>query len=279
MSLLGKIAKCLEPNSDLPTDVRFLFEMEGGQGNIVKEVRAHRLILAIASDAFKREFYGSMKEAEGEDVIVKDASQPVFQAMVDFIYNKQTALRVYELDFLASLYYLAEKFDLQDLKQGILAAIPEHEVTNENVLGVAILAEDSILHPPLSEALYVAAASFLKSKFNGKLENVVDFCVENESTELHGLVLFKMLATMKNIPDPDLCENCKQTPCLNGKTLTAQNFMPGAKVAKVDPRDYRGSTRIDTLMKLDGPEKFTALLTDGFIELGYHLQYYMFNCF
>eukprot|EP00092_Neocalanus_flemingeri_P022140 GFUD01024016.1.p1 GENE.GFUD01024016.1~~GFUD01024016.1.p1 ORF type:complete len:277 (-),score=67.44 GFUD01024016.1:154-984(-) len=200
MSLIGKIAKCLEPNSDLPTDVRFLFEMEGDQGNIVKEVRAHRLILAIASDAFKREFYGSMKEAEEEDVIVKDASQPVFQAMVDFIYNKQTALRVYELDFLASLYYLAEKFDLQDLKQGILAAIPEHEVTNENVLDVAILAEDSILHPPLSEALYVAAASFLKSKFNGKLENVVDFTVENESTQLHGLVLFKMLAMMKNIP-------------------------------------------------------------------------------
>eukprot|EP00092_Neocalanus_flemingeri_P037484 GFUD01040816.1.p1 GENE.GFUD01040816.1~~GFUD01040816.1.p1 ORF type:complete len:274 (-),score=42.39 GFUD01040816.1:15-836(-) len=273
MALLGKIAKSLDPNSDLPTDVTFFFQ---GEDNIVKEVKAHKLILSMASDVFKREFYGTMKE---EDVVIKDASQQVFQAMIEFIYNKRTALGDLELSFLASLYYLAEKYYLEDLKEGILAIIPEHEVNNENVLDVAILAEESILHQPLSAALYFAAPSFLKSAFNGKLEKAVDFCVENESTELHGLVLFKMLATMKNIPDPDLCENCKQTPCLNGKTLTAQNFMPGAKVAKVDPRDYRGSTRIDTLMKLDGPEKFTALLTDGFIELGYHLQYYMFNCF
>eukprot|EP00092_Neocalanus_flemingeri_P037483 GFUD01040815.1.p1 GENE.GFUD01040815.1~~GFUD01040815.1.p1 ORF type:complete len:272 (-),score=42.78 GFUD01040815.1:28-843(-) len=271
MALLGKIAKSLDPNSDLPTDVTFFFK---GEDNIVKEVKAHKLILSMASDVFKREFYGTMKE---EDVVIKDASQQVFQAMIEFIYNKRTALGDLELSFLASLYYLAEKYDLEELKEGILATIPEHEVNNENVLDVAILAEESILHQPFSDALYVAAASFLKSAFSGKLEKAVDFCVENESTELHGLVLFKMLATMKNIPELN-CENCKQTPCLNGETLTAQNFVAGAKV---DPRDHRhrGSSRIDTLMYLNGPGTYTARMTDGSIGHDYALEYQMFKCF
>ena len=65
------------------------------------------------------------------------------------------------LSFLASLYYLADKYNIKDLRDEIVAVIPQHEITKENVLDVAILAEDNILHEPLSEALYDAAVCFV----------------------------------------------------------------------------------------------------------------------
>jgi hypothetical protein len=58
------LSKFLDVDESPPTDVNFVFKQEMGGG--VKEVKAHKMILAFSSDVFKREFYGSMKS---EDVI------------------------------------------------------------------------------------------------------------------------------------------------------------------------------------------------------------------
>eukprot|EP00092_Neocalanus_flemingeri_P074054 GFUD01091518.1.p1 GENE.GFUD01091518.1~~GFUD01091518.1.p1 ORF type:complete len:266 (-),score=68.70 GFUD01091518.1:168-965(-) len=230
MDLQSKISKCLDPTSSLPTDVRFLFKVEGGN---TKEIKAHKLILAIASDVFKRQFFGSLKE--GEDIDIEDASQDVFLTMINYIYNKQNEWTKYDLRYLSSLYYLAEKYDMMELREKILASIPEQKVSDENVLDVAILAEKNIVHQPLSEALYDAAASFLKKKFNNKLDTAIDFFAETEATEVNSLVLMKMMARMKlqsnqKLPQSQNCKNCNQNSCLNDKVVTRDNFLTGAMV-------------------------------------------------
>ena len=70
---VNKLSKCLD-NSGLPTDVQFVFK---GEYNLPKKVKAHKLILSIASDVFEREFYGSMKE-DGDKITIEDAEQEVF---------------------------------------------------------------------------------------------------------------------------------------------------------------------------------------------------------
>ena len=81
-----------------PTDVRFWFKEQDGD---IKEVKAHKMILASASDVFNRQFFGSM---ETEDNIeISDASQAVFLAMVEYIYNKKPNLKDVDLRFLTSL--------------------------------------------------------------------------------------------------------------------------------------------------------------------------------
>jgi hypothetical protein len=57
---------------------------------------------------FAREFFGSMKEAD-EEVVVEDAIQEVFMAMIEYIYNKKKDLTDYDLSFRSTLYYLADK--------------------------------------------------------------------------------------------------------------------------------------------------------------------------
>ena len=126
----GRIANCLDSTSNLPTDVSFLFQVEGGS---VTEVKAHKLILAIASDVFKKNFFGSF-ESESK-ISIEDATEEVFKAMIEYIYNKKMDWKDYKLTFLASLYYLADKYDISELRQEIIASIPEHKVSEENVRG------------------------------------------------------------------------------------------------------------------------------------------------
>jgi len=200
-----------------PTDVRFWFKDADGA---VKEVKAHSQILASASDVFYRQFYGSLK-AEN-DVEIKDASQESFLAMIEYVYNKKLVFKDISLSFLASLYYLANKYNIEDLRDEIVASIPEHEVTKENVLEVGLLAEENVLHQELSEALYDVAAGFVKDK-----RAVDDLCADEN--EEHAVVIFKVINKSRKVKS-ELCGNCQQTPCLSGQQLTSANFVKGAKV-------------------------------------------------
>ena len=182
MTISEKISDCLDPAFGIPTDVRFVFQRAS---NVIKEVNAHKFVLAIGSEVFKKEFYGSMKESK-EEIEIKDASPDVFKTMVDFMYSKELHWKDYALSYLSSLYDLGERYDILELREEIINSITKHEVTDITVLEVAVLAEEYILHRPLSEALYDSASSFLKKKFDVK---AFDFCSENEATELHGLVM------------------------------------------------------------------------------------------
>jgi len=221
------LMKSMNPKFRLcaPTDVRFWFKDADGA---VKEVKAHSQILASASDVFYRQFYGSLK-AEN-DVEIKDASQESFLAMIEYIYNKKLVFKDISLSFLASLYYLANKYNIEDLRDEIVASIPEHEVTKENVLEVGLLAEENVLHQELSEALYDAAAGFVK-KVKGAVN---DLCADGN--EEHAEVIFKIINRSNKVinrsrkVNSELCGNCQQATCLSGQQVTSANFVTGAKV-------------------------------------------------
>ena len=268
-----KLSKCLDPNynNSPPTDVKFLFKEECGS---IKEVAAHRVILAIASDVFNREFFGSM-EAEDE-IEINDATQEVFKTMIEYIYDKQKDWKGHDLIHLCSLYYLAEKYNIEDLRGEIIASIPEQKVSKENALDIAILAENNIHHRPLSDALYDASASFLKIKFKD-VDSVVDFFSEQENHEEHALVIFKIIKKIRRIK----CGNCQQTPCLNGKGVTHQNFEPGANVtARQGEGEYSG---IKKLGRKVGSLCIVGCWEDGTEVSGCGLNlvnphYYTYNC-
>ena len=222
---LGRISNCLDSTSGLPTDVRFVFKKEGGSDD---EVKAHKLILAIASDVFKRQFFGSMYS---EDVIeIEDASREVFKTMIDYIYHKKIVWSDLDLNFLTSMYYLADKYDIEKIKMVINCVILKYKVSEENVMEVAILAEDYCHHEQLSESLYNISTAFLKRKFAGKVENVFNYCSETEPTALHGLVLLKLMARMNN-----KCGNCKRplSSCRNKHEVSLISLVIGAKVSEL----------------------------------------------
>ena len=178
-----------------PTDVRFWFKDEVSGGT--KEVKAHTVILAAASDVFNREFYGSLNA--DHDIEIKDSCQEVFLKMIEYIYNKKSDFKKDSLSFLASLYYLADKYNIKDLRDEIVAVIPDHKITMKNVLKVATLGEDNILHEPLSEALYEAAVCFVKKK-----GVFVGLCADGN--EEHAGVIFKIMNRVGKLQEKEKSE-------------------------------------------------------------------------
>ena len=259
-------------SSSIPKDIKFLFKEKEG---VTTSIMAHKVILAVISDVFEKEFFGSLKEHENE-ILIKDAKHEVFEVLVDYIYNKQPIMSNYDLHFLSSLFYLAEKYNISALKNEIIATIFNKEISDENVLSVAIIAEETIVLEEFSDSLYDRVAMFLLKKFAGKLTNVFEFFSQIKATEVNGLALLKVMAKMKNMTPP-LCENCKAYPCMGGEGITKSNFVPGASVVSKGI----GSADVDKLLRTqDYMNQFTAVMKDGGIQSGYSLNpnYYMYKC-
>jgi len=210
---MADLMKSLNPNFHVcpPIDVRFWFKEQDG---IIKEVKAHKVILASASEVFNKQFFGSL-EAE-DNIEIVDVCQEVFLAMIEFIYNKKPNFKDADLRFLSSLYYLSDKYDIQIIKSEILVFISKLEVTKDNVLDTAIIAEENILHPPLSEALFEAAARFVMKAdgYEKKFNEVMNLCAGD--SEAHALVIVKLL---KRIKDHD-CKNRQQGPLAGENPLS-----------------------------------------------------------
>ena len=204
------------------------------------------------------------------EIEVKDTSQEVFLAMVEFIYSKKPNFIDADLSFLTSLYYLADKYNIGGLRDEIITSIWEHEVTKENVLDVALLAEENILHQPLSEALYAAATSFVKNAegFKNKFENVMELFKEGNME--HSVVIFKLMERIKK----NMCMNCQQSFCLDGLRVTSENFVKGARFVYVNPGLHE-----TFLVAVYGNGKFSGSYPDGSID--YQMKFakeYLYKC-
>jgi len=280
-----KLSKCLDGNSSLPTDVKFVFK----QDDDVTEVKAHKMILAIASDVFEREFFGSLKSED--EIVIPDVNKEVFQTMINYIYNKQIVLKIHSPTFMASLYYLAEKYIIEDLRDEILAAIEELEISRKSVFEIALLAEESILHLPLSNALYDAVATFLQLEFEDNMLKTVEFFTEPETTERRSLVIVKVLKLLvlkQKTSDTKLsiCGNCQKSPCFNGGSVVDENFVVGASVTVMFTVSELGCYKkpvVSNVTKLGqkaGPGCAIGLDVNGKNQglINLNRDWYVFNC-
>eukprot|EP00092_Neocalanus_flemingeri_P023633 GFUD01025634.1.p1 GENE.GFUD01025634.1~~GFUD01025634.1.p1 ORF type:complete len:282 (-),score=60.61 GFUD01025634.1:82-927(-) len=271
------LSSCLGEDFGIPTDVRFLFQENNSSDKT--EVKAHKLILSLASEVFKREFYGSMQES-GEGILIVDASQEVFSAMVQFIYNKEMdwSRSTYSFNFLSSLFYLAHKYDVKELMEDILVSIPKKNTDKDAklALDIAFLAEDNtILFPSLSEVLYDTAAVLLKQIFRHRFDKFISFYRETEGASSNSAVLDKLLKKMKILSH---CSNCKQSPCQNGKGVTEENFVSNSRVSAAGLG--RGNPDVYKLGEIVDSSRFTGLTIYG--EITGHCSLdptlYVYNC-
>ena len=135
----------LEPGSGIPADVRFRIigtpsETSGGECRELGEVFAHRYLLAAASQAFSKIFFGDVGEASGgyteqateeavaaEDlrevagmhtVDVQCSSISAFKVMIEYMYGKYPTLRgAEEICEIFEIIDLAERFLVTGLEE------------------------------------------------------------------------------------------------------------------------------------------------------------------
>ena len=181
----------------------------------------------------------------------------------------------YDLHFLSSLFYLAEKYNISALKNEIIVTICKKEICDENVLDVAILAEKCIVLEEFSDNLYDRVAMFLMKKFDGKATNVFNFFSLTEATQANGLVLMKLMARMHNMTSL-ACENCKASPCIDGVGITRDNFAAGARVVS----RVNGGQDVYKLLRVLDNNKFSAVNKDGVLRAVWSLnpEFYAYKC-
>ena len=172
------------------------------------------------------------------------------------------------------LYYLGDKYDIVYLRNKIIAHISEQKVSKENVLDLAIAAEENNHHTALSEALYDAAAGFVKEAVNrvgSKFNEVID--LYTDENEVHALVIFKLLKRVKNYT----CENCQQSPCLSGQKVTRQNFAPGATAAIPSTAALAAAVRL-ILIQVEGGESFSFSFSFKYKGQIYQGHEFLYKC-
>lgn len=84
------------------TDVTFLFQQEKS----IKEIKAHKCVLAAESKVFDRMFYGDLKE--NGDIKIVDVSPNAFGDFIRLIYLIDSSVN---FDNLAEVVYLSHKYD------------------------------------------------------------------------------------------------------------------------------------------------------------------------
>jgi len=242
--LISSVKQSMSTESGIPTDIKFMFMEEVDGFPIVEEIRAHKLILALASDVFKNWFYGGF--ADESTVKIKGVTKESFRAMIDFIYNKETDVTIYDFENLCTLYFLADQYNINVLQRETLKAILNKDISPSNVLDVGLLADKHSAHEELVEVLYEAAAESLSKRFTNNLDKVVEFYTEIDTSASSASVscksLVKIMKRVKRVKSSSpVCENCENVPCIKGKGLTEDNFVPGSKVRDADPpyRKYK----------------------------------------
>jgi len=257
--LITSVKQSMSAESGIPTDIKFIFKGEEEGLPIVEEIRAHKLILALVSDIFKNWFYGGF--ADNSTIEIKDVTKESFGAMIDFIYNKETNVTSHDLENLCTLYYLADKYNISVLKEETLKAIRNKEISPKNVLDVGLLADKHSKHGELVEVLYETAAASLSKKFNNELDNVVEFYTDIDASATSASVscksLVKIMKRVKKLrKSSPVCDNCENSPCIKGKGLTRDNFVPGSRVSKADPSFLHSTFKLRKLHEKS--ERFLA---------------------
>jgi len=229
--------------TDLPSricselaDVTFSFDTESSITNGKKEIKANKTILALASEVFKTQFFGSIP---AEEVVpVKDSNAEAFGIFLDILYNEKIQLKDMNLMLLGDLFYLADKYQVDEIKAAILEDINLRQVNIEDVIEVLTVVESKSQLVQFAESLYkLCLKVVLKSSDNiCKLFNMSDPDDESTSRMLHRFMI--IAHTLKDEID-QVCNNCQQFPCLDGSIVCLNNnFVENAEVIS-----YRGDSR------------------------------------
>jgi len=208
------------------SDVTFSFSDIGTKGN--KELKANKTFLACASEVFKTQFFGSIP---CEKVIfVEDSNVDAFETFLDILYGVDVDLKEKNLKFLGELFYLAEKYQVTDLKTAIVEVVESTSIGMKDVLDIMMIAEATSRLEQFSESLCLLCVKLvLSSSVEGLAELFKMFEVEESTSCLLHKLMSKVDDLKSKVKVEESCKNCRQKPCIDGALITRDNFVEKAR--------------------------------------------------
>jgi len=218
----------LDP-SEIPYDITFVIEECGSK------VKAHKLIMAMCSPIFKKQFYGELKEIEGE-IVIKDATKDAFVTMLDFFYCRELDWEKKTVEEFFEIANMAEKYQVNALKEKIEVAVREFlHLSKENVVMVAAIVKKYSQFEDLANYILEKCRVFLSSVLTLP-DDYCEYAKKYVGSEFADVAL-ELQAEMKEV-GPNLKKCCKLNTCRRGKPMMTVSdfelgemvqFNPGAK--------------------------------------------------
>ena len=192
----------------------------------VKEVRAHKLVLASSSPVFKRMFYGAMKETK--DVIpVEQSTADAFSLLLDYFYQKDINCKEMTIVELFDLVNLAERYDVPDLMDELKGQMELVPITMKNIMEVVTIASKFSHFEAASSTLLLNCAKVFKEEVTNDRDQIKFMVAQNEKG--FGTAALKLLSLVESLP-PLECNNCHEKDCLIGRVVPVHKFEEGLKV-------------------------------------------------
>ena len=104
-----------------------------------------RFVLALHSDHFKNAFFGSgvnFKEKEEGSVVIKDTTKEAFEDFLGFNYEKKIDFGSKTLEELYEVFNLAERYQVEELKEVVSTSIKNFPLSIDNVVKSAAIAKE-----------------------------------------------------------------------------------------------------------------------------------------
>ena len=222
-----RISEAIKATPEFPTDITFKIEEVDEEG----EVKAHRLVLGLASQVFKKMlFVTGTDDKEAKEIPVEETTVAAFRAMVDAIYNTKTiqeSLKDKTVHEMFAVLNLVKKYEIPELvltTRDCLATFPLSEEVVLEVAGYAIKYLD--IFDEEAKELMLHCVKFLMPKLSDA-KSIFKFTAENKE---HGETIIKLFSLMDKMK-PEQCDNCSQNPCMDGLGVAVGEFRVGLKVA------------------------------------------------
>ena len=216
------VARIRETSPQQTSDIKFVFvDKNSGEKH---ELFAHKFVLAFGSEVFMTQFFGSIKE-ERDVILVEDASFDAFKMFLDLLYNKKVSTKETSFKLLAELFYLSDKYIMVEMQELIIQEVASRKIVPGILLDAAKFAEESVHMEKFSMSILKICAAFIKDD----IKSVLEIFSSVEAGGTNSLVLHRLMAKSSQFVS-NICNNCKQSSCLRGKSVTMANFVMDAKV-------------------------------------------------
>jgi len=237
------VSQLLDHPSQVPEDITYrVLDKEGkSQG----ELKAHKLILAAASNVFRNGFFGSENTDKKANILyIKDTSFKAFSILIDSIYKKPVHYDLLSIEEIFDVIYLATRYEIQALKELLNHKLENVKVNKVNILEVFKIAEDFKVFEESSKILKANCAQVLRDQLEN-IEDVINFLAVAEDAG-NGDEAKRLTILMKSVKPilmksvkPSACTNCKSRPCKNGEYVEdIDQLQAGMKIKPNNSRNF-----------------------------------------
>ena len=170
----------LSTSSAIPTDITF--KVVDKEDQVVANLEAHKMIVALHSDHFKNALYGSgvnFKEDREGIMVIKETTKDAFEDFLGFLYEKKIDFKSKNLGELFEILNLAERYQVRELKDMTVEVFKNIPIAMDNVVDMAATAEEFSHFDAMSKAVYSRCVAFIEGQFTNA-QSVIEFIQRNE---------------------------------------------------------------------------------------------------